>query len=224
MRYAVLLVVLLGAVGCEKPRPAPTQPADDTPKQVVPPPKIHPAPKPKDAEPKPSGGVSTKPKAEEIPRRPLTKDEQFEADCLAAVVLCRELDRAEPDDTARALKLLTRGERADAEGRIGLSKGYDPGPHAATLRRYGLTAAADRECRRVALADKSFKAVARAFWEYDPGPDRIVAMMHGWGSLDPSERPVVVYVVSNKLSADQLLPSMRDVVLIAGGRKWLEAR
>jgi hypothetical protein len=207
---ATFSALALSLAGCDGPRPAATAPAPHADKKPEPPAAKRPPKKSHPPERKVPGGEPTK-----------SRKEKFAAAWAGALEEGERLDAAEPAATAKALKLLTGGERAEAGG-LQFNPGVYLPKFAPRLVELGLSDWVARESRRVALADATFKPLAETVWDEDSGAGGISRMMHAWGRLTPPQRLGAASAAGADTPTARLSPEVRDAFLALGARKWLE--
>ena len=159
--------------------------------------------------------------------RPKTVEELFAEAVYGAEQYSAAADRAEPEETRKALALLTQHELAASGARF-VQNGaatdltalaYDA---PAALNGVGLTAWVSRSSRRIALADPDFRKVARALWAPQTGAAGLFTMMNVWGTINPFTRPLVVRAVETGARAEGMTSEVRNAILTLGGREWLQ--
>lgn len=208
MRLVIAALLSTTAIGIARQPPS---------RKADPPPKV--APMRTDADPVPAA----QPKA--APKTPA--DEAFEKAWAVALDRSAKLDEMEPEQTKKALAILTPIEQIEAQQALAASKTV---PFlietSADLHRFGLTARGAMESRKFAIKDPDCKAAARAFWTNEGTPAdrvaRIVATLHLWGVIGPAERTTITRAVQTGSKA-VLDPPARNSVLRMGGRAWLES-
>lgn len=197
--FAVLAAAL--AIGCERVpvAPRPTE-ADRKPDR-----------KPEAGSRKPDRLPATKPAD---PPKPRT----FESDLAAMWELAAAADAAEPGETARALALLTRPERLQAEAamRASLASLPQTGPK---LAGYGLTAWVGRQSRAVAKADPAFARVAGRLWDESATAAGLLSAASAWATVPHLDH--VAHAIDNDLKPADMTPQARDGILMLGGQRWL---
>lgn len=216
MRYAVLLVAVLTLAGCERPRPAPTPPTDDTPKQYVPPPKIHPAPKPADA--------------------PLTEDET------KALIARREVDRAmdkarayydrrkAEEDTKVEGVLAELGDRDRSRaGELMRRIRRDPNhihPNVDELKELGINGWAAVYGGGFAVEDRAYKTFLHAIWNsLEPrfqNDEYVRTTLLVWHLIDPAVRKELGLAAAGAKHKATLSPAAKKAVSDFGAAKWLK--
>ena len=202
MRAAAVLVLAFAA-GCER---VPTAPRATDPGP--------PDPKPAPAKLPAKGPAAKGPAGKSPPPKART----FESDLAAMWELAAAADAAEPGETARALALLTRPERLQAEAamRASLASLPQTGPK---LAGYGLTAWVGRQSRAVARESPDFPRVARKLWDESTAPGELLRAASAWATVPHLDH--VLHAIDNDRKPADMTPQARDGVLMLGGERWL---
>lgn len=189
-------------------------------------PKAEPAPKVEPPKPAPAPKVQPQPAPTPVVSAPTDK---FAEALKAAEVLSAKADAAEPEETRKALALLTQRELFESGAALIANGQLTEVPpdsridvYAPKLKAVGLSSWVDKHGRKLARKDPEFLPVSRALWNPASGPEGLFAMMGTWGMMNPFIRPMVVRAVEAGARADQMPPEVRDAILTLGGREWLQ--
>lgn len=187
-----------GAAKVEPPRPRPAPVA--TPKKAEPP-----APQP---EPPPKKERPT-----------------FEADWKAAGTILAERRKGWEGRAEKAKRILTADELYNVELAISGAQ-HKPArmaeAEAAVLLRHGLADAARAISGEWAVSDADFRAISRAVWKPIDGAAAIADRAERWGQIREDRRELVARAVRTGATAADLSEDVRDAVIAAGLRSWLD--
>jgi hypothetical protein len=167
--------------------------------------------------PKPQLGKSGRRPPVERPAEP--KPWTFDAAWREAQELGRELEKDEPQQTAKAIGLLTQEELLIVRGGMGL--GINDARTARDMINYGCRAWVEKHSRRAAWSSGAFRTIAKTFWDPATGPEELVRMANVWLTVDEFERESIPSVIAGNISTATLPPKTRNAILVLGGEKWL---
>ena len=157
------------------------------------------------------------------PEPPTTFDEAWK---LAEVILDKQQED-EPEKRAKAMKLLTAQEAANAQNllfHIESAKQLeviDPDIQR-RLDRFGLELTLYVISAKTARKSKDFLSTVRKLWHRDMPPSQLAHFASFWYRLNYTYRHRLMIAVRSDTKTSELDPDTRDTFLLLGCKKWLE--
>ncbi|HEV3440322.1 MAG TPA: hypothetical protein VG122_23410 [Gemmata sp.] len=111
----------------------------------------------------------------------LPKTYTFEEAWEEAIILGKNLDKEEPELTAKSMTLLTGAEREEAQGAMTFLDSNSPQylyEYCSSLRRHRLSEWVSSRSRKIAVASQAFRIVAKALWTNQKSASEVVRMMN----------------------------------------------